>query len=308
MRLVADNLAGDRGGEPVFDGLSFALSDGECLIVTGENGSGKSTLLRIVAGLLPASGGSVTLEGGGEEWPDVMSACHHLGDRNAMKPALTVAENLKFRQEFLGRPFLSAEEALEEVALPSVASLPFGYLSTGQRRRVAIAGLLVAFRPVWLLDEPTAGLDPEAAVDLIEYLKQMIRGLHTTVIICTHQLHGLEALCDDVGILVSGRLVVAGDVQQLLRHRWPRRDYAITVDGDRGLAAQLIATTLGEPATPADGPAGDGHLDVSVDDEDAISSVVEALVRNGLRVRAVVPQRPTLHDLYFAAVNDRDAS
>ncbi len=159
MRLVADNLAGDRGGEPVFDGLSFALSDGECLIVTGENGSGKSTLLRIVAGLLPASGGSVTLEGGGDEWPDVMSACHHLGDRNAMKPALTVAENLKFRQEFLGRPFLSAEEALEEVALPSVASLPFGYLSTGQRRRVAIAGLLVAFRPVWLLDEPTAGLD-----------------------------------------------------------------------------------------------------------------------------------------------------
>ncbi|MCR5857143.1 heme ABC exporter ATP-binding protein CcmA [Mesorhizobium sp. J428] len=159
MRLVTDNLAGDRGGEPVFDGVSFALSDGQCLIVTGENGSGKSTLLRIVAGLLPASGGSVKLEGGGEEWPDVMPACHHLGDRNAMKPALTVAENLKFRQDFLGRPLLSVEEALEEVALPSVATLPFGYLSTGQKRRVAIAGLLVAFRPVWLLDEPTAGLD-----------------------------------------------------------------------------------------------------------------------------------------------------
>lgn len=159
MRLVVENLAGERGGEPVFDGVTFALSDGECLVVTGENGSGKSTLLRIVAGLLPASDGSVTLEGGGEEWPDVMSACHYLGDKNAMKPALTVAENLTFRQEFLGRPFLTAAEALEEVGLPSVASLPFGYLSTGQRRRVAIAGLLVSFRPVWLLDEPTAGLD-----------------------------------------------------------------------------------------------------------------------------------------------------
>jgi heme exporter protein A len=159
MRLVVDGLAGERGGEPVFDGVSFSLSDGQCIVVTGENGSGKSTLLRILAGLLPAAGGEVRLEGGSEDWPDIMSACHHLGDRNAMKPALTVAENLAFRREFLGHPHLGVAEALEEVGLPSVAALPFGYLSTGQRRRVAIAALLVSFRPVWLLDEPTAGLD-----------------------------------------------------------------------------------------------------------------------------------------------------
>jgi heme exporter protein A len=159
MRLVADNLAGERGGEPVFDGVSFSLGKGECLIVTGENGSGKSTLLRVVAGLLPPSQGMARLEGGGEDWPDVMSACHYLGDRNAMKSALTVAENLAFQQQFLGNAFLTVEEALDEVGLPSVAALPFGYLSTGQRRRIAIASLLVSFRPVWLLDEPTAGLD-----------------------------------------------------------------------------------------------------------------------------------------------------
>jgi heme exporter protein A len=159
MRLVADNLAGERGGEPVFEGVSFVLEKGECLIVTGENGSGKSTLLRVVAGLLPASAGEARLEGGGEDWSDIMSACHYLGDRNAMKPALTVAENLAFHQQFLGNVFLTVEEALDEVGLPSVAALPFGYLSTGQRRRIAIAALLVSFRPVWLLDEPTAGLD-----------------------------------------------------------------------------------------------------------------------------------------------------
>jgi len=159
MRLVVENLAGDRGGEPVFDGIGFTLSPGECLVVTGENGTGKSTLLRIVAGLLGPADGTIRLESGGEEWPDVMSACHYLGDRNAMKPALTVAENLRFRQDFLGHPLLTVEEALDEVNLPSVASLPFGYLSTGQRRRIAIAGLLVAYRPLWLLDEPTSGLD-----------------------------------------------------------------------------------------------------------------------------------------------------
>lgn len=159
MRLTADNLAGERGGEPVFSGVSFSLDAGQCLIVTGENGTGKSTLLRIVAGLLPAAAGKTAFEGGGEDWPDVQSASHFVGEKNAMKASLTVAENLTFRQQFLGHPFHTVEEALDEVGLPTVADLPFGYLSTGQRRRVAIAGLLVSHRPVWLLDEPTAGLD-----------------------------------------------------------------------------------------------------------------------------------------------------
>ena len=159
MRLTATALAGERGGEPVFSGVSFSLEAGQCLIVTGENGAGKSTLLRIVAGLLPPAAGVVSLEGGGEDWPDVKSASHFLGEKNAMKAPLTVAENLAFRQKFLGHSFHAVEEALEAVDLPTVAGLPFGYLSTGQRRRVAIAGLLVSYRPVWLLDEPTAGLD-----------------------------------------------------------------------------------------------------------------------------------------------------
>lgn len=157
--LNFNDVALRRGPRLLIEHASFSLFRGEKIGITGENGSGKSTLLRIVAGLLPPSHGVVRLEDGGEEWPDVMSACHYLGDRNAMKPALTVAENLLFRQQFLGHPFLTVEEALDEVGLPSVAALPFGYLSTGQRRRIAIASLLVSHRPVWLLDEPTAGLD-----------------------------------------------------------------------------------------------------------------------------------------------------
>ncbi|MDP3897515.1 MAG: heme ABC exporter ATP-binding protein CcmA [Mesorhizobium sp.] len=159
MRLTADNLGGERGGEPVFDGVSFALAAGDSLVITGQNGSGKSTLLRVVAGLLPVAAGTVRLNDGGEDFPDVASACHYLGHQNAMKPALTVAENLDFRRDFLGHPLMTTEAALDAVGLDSVGALPFGYLSTGQRRRIALAGLLVSFRPVWLLDEPSAGLD-----------------------------------------------------------------------------------------------------------------------------------------------------
>jgi len=163
MRLIAEELAGERGGEPVFSGVDFSLEDGNALVVTGPNGSGKSTLLRILAGLLPAAGGRVRLEGGGEAFPTVASASHYLGHQNAMKPALTVTENLGFWRDFLSDadagPAVSLDEALDAVGLAGIGHLPFGYLSTGQRRRTAIARLLVCHRPVWLLDEPTAGLD-----------------------------------------------------------------------------------------------------------------------------------------------------
>lgn len=158
MRLIAENLGGERGGHTVFSGIDFALGGGDALLVTGANGVGKSTLLRIVAGLLPRSSGSVRLEGGGEDLPTVSAAAHYLGHRNAMKPILTVVENLAFWRSFHGAG-RSVDEALDMVGLGEIGHLPFSFLSTGQRRRAAIARLLVSHRPVWLLDEPTSGLD-----------------------------------------------------------------------------------------------------------------------------------------------------
>ncbi|RUV42357.1 MAG: heme ABC exporter ATP-binding protein CcmA [Mesorhizobium sp.] len=159
MRLIAENLGGERGGETVFSGIEFALETGEALVVTGPNGAGKSTLLRVIAGLLPPAEGKVKVEGGGDEFPSVASASHYLGHLNAMKTALSVEENLGFWRAFQGEAGLSVGQALETVGLDGLGHLPFGYLSTGQRRRASIAKLLVSRRPVWLLDEPTAGLD-----------------------------------------------------------------------------------------------------------------------------------------------------
>lgn len=159
MRLVAEDIVGERAGEPVFSGIGFSLAAGEALAVTGPNGSGKSTLLRVIAGLLPAAAGTVRLEDGGEDFPTVASASHYLGHQHAMKTALSVAENLAFWRDFLGGADRDIPEALERVGLDAIGHLPFGYLSAGQKRRAAIARLLVSRRPVWLLDEPTAGLD-----------------------------------------------------------------------------------------------------------------------------------------------------
>ena len=171
MRLVADNLAGERGGETIFSGITFVLASGGALTVTGPNGSGKSTLLRVLSGLLPAAEGNATIEGGGEEWPSISAACHYLGHANAMKTALTVEENLRFWRDFLGHPHLTIDEALEMVGLPDIGHLPYGYLSTGQKRRVAIARMLTSYRPIWLVDEPTAGLDKASEQGFAELMR-----------------------------------------------------------------------------------------------------------------------------------------
>lgn len=191
MHLIAEGLSASRGGEAIFEDVGFALGSGEALVVTGANGAGKSTLLRVIAGLLPVTSGEVRLEGRGESFPSPASACHYLGHLNAMKPALTVGENLAFWQDFLGAPRLSLDAALEAVGLDGLDHLPFGVLSTGQKRRASIARLLMSYRPVWLLDEPTSGLDTASETRFTEVVKSHLAegGI---VVAATHLPLGLE--------------------------------------------------------------------------------------------------------------------
>lgn len=192
MRLGAENLAGERGGETIFAGLSFEVSSGEALIVTGPNGSGKSTLLRIICGLLAPEAGKIELLEDRAALP-VRAACHYLGHQNAMKPALSVRENLLFWQKFNGSARFDIDEALEAVDLPGVEHLPFGYLSTGQKRRVSIAKLLISYRPLWIVDEPTAGLDKASEARFAELMRDHM-GEGGMVIAATHIPLGLEAV------------------------------------------------------------------------------------------------------------------
>jgi heme exporter protein A len=157
LRLSVNNLACDRGERRIFEDVSFTLKPGEALVITGRNGAGKSSLLEILAGRLHLAGGSILLEGAGER--TLPECLHYVGHRDALKAALTAEENLRFARNFLGHPDLSPCEALDAVGLRHAARLPVGYLSAGQRHRVALARLLVAHRPFWLLDEPTSALD-----------------------------------------------------------------------------------------------------------------------------------------------------
>lgn len=158
MRLSGSSLRCVRGGREVFVGLDVTAESGRAVAITGPNGAGKTSLLRLLAGLLAMAGGSIGLEGGDPELT-LPEQAHYLGHRDALKPALTVSENLSFWWDFLGGGKSGESDALAAVGLDHVAHLPAAYLSAGQRRRLSIARLLAVKRPVWLLDEPTSALD-----------------------------------------------------------------------------------------------------------------------------------------------------
>ena len=191
MRLSGRGVSCVRGGREVFSGLVFEASSGEALAVTGPNGSGKTSLLRLIAGLLAVAGGSIGIEGGEAELT-LPEQAHYLGHRDALKPALSVVENLGFWRDFLGGAAFDAGKSLAAVGLNHAAHLPAAFLSAGQRRRLSIARLLTVRRPVWLLDEPTNALDT-AGQSLFAGVMRDHLAHGGLIIAATHAPLGLQA-------------------------------------------------------------------------------------------------------------------
>jgi heme exporter protein A len=156
--LAAEDVAVFRGERLVFSELSLHVKAGGALVLAGPNGSGKSTLLRLLAGLIRPAAGRV-LWGGADVFADLAGhgrVVAYLGHLDAVKPGLTVTENLRFAATVSGRPIAAA---LEAVGLQALADLPARMLSAGQKRRLALSRLMLSRARLWLLDEPTLGLD-----------------------------------------------------------------------------------------------------------------------------------------------------
>jgi heme exporter protein A len=155
--ISVTDLTLERYFEPVFQPVTFSLEPGELMLITGANGCGKTTLIRILAGVLTPSQGRV-------EWDD--GARVYVGHMLAVKDDLTVTENINFMRQFIGSSDQSTAAIVERVGLRRVAEQPARTLSAGQRKRTALARLLLADAPLWLLDEPYSNLDKQGMVML----------------------------------------------------------------------------------------------------------------------------------------------
>ncbi|MGH7212443.1 MAG: heme ABC exporter ATP-binding protein CcmA [Acetobacteraceae bacterium] len=179
--LQAESVAAFRGERLVLRDLSFIVEAGGALLLTGPNGVGKSTLLRVLAGLLRPAAGRVLWRG-----DDMRSgtAAHvaYVGHQDAVKPGLTVAENLRFAARIGGG---AVDDGLAALGIANLADLPARMLSAGQRRRLALARLALTSAPIWLLDEPTLGLDG-GAIALVGALLAAHRERGGVIVAATH--------------------------------------------------------------------------------------------------------------------------
>jgi heme exporter protein A len=178
-RIAATDLACRRGDRVLFAGLALALAPGEARHVQGANGVGKSSLLRILAGLMPAFAGSITREG----------AVGLIDERPALDPHLPLGKALAFWRRFDG----AADGPLARLGLTDLLDVPVRYLSTGQKKRAALARLIGQAAPIWLLDEPLNGLDSDAVL-----LAQTIAAEHCAdggiCLIASHQAFALPGM------------------------------------------------------------------------------------------------------------------
>jgi heme exporter protein A len=177
LLLLADNLTLARGQRVLIRDLSLAAREGEALVIVGPNGAGKTTLIRALAGFIRPEAGRIELEGGDPE-RDRAEQCHYVGHLTGLKANLTAFENLVFWSDYLAmgpssQPTAArVNAALARLALSHLADIPAGLLSAGQKRRLSLARLLVAARPVWLLDEPTSSLDDASTALLTGILNE----------------------------------------------------------------------------------------------------------------------------------------
>ncbi len=192
MDLVVDTLSCRRGGRLVFRGLSFRTGAGQVLALRGPNGVGKSTLLRQLSGLIPVTGGDarlgdISLVGDRQGFQERIAYAGHL---DAVKPALSIGENLTLWAGIHGNDAARAEAALARFGLDVIAARPAAQCSAGQKRRLGLARLLVADRPLWLLDEPTVSLDDDAAALVADLVREHIAA-GGVALIATHVGLGL---------------------------------------------------------------------------------------------------------------------
>ena len=319
--IRVSHLTKRYGAHTAVDDVSFEVGAGEVVGFLGPNGAGKSTTLRILAGFLGASAGTVTVAGH-DVAVDSIEARRCIGympEAVPLYPEMRVVEYLRFRAELKGVPGARrrahVDDALGRAGVLDVANKTIGHLSKGYRQRVGLADALVARPPIVILDEPTAGLDPNQIRETRALVREL--GREHTVVLSTHILSEVEACATRVLLLHKGKLVAEGATERIRAMRSPTA-VDVTVHGDAGVAAEALRAVDGvasvDPVAAGGedprvklrvklgGPGVDGAEGRAL----ATERCVAALVRVGIGVREVRAADGSLEDVFAALTGDTD--
>ena len=300
--IRVDAVSRTISGRDVINDLSLSVDRGGVFGLLGPNGAGKTTTVRLLTGLLAPDSGTIEVLGKHMNPKRAAVLRSRIGVQTDYRlyKELTLRENLRFWGELHGLGTTDIDRRIsdlaERFALSERLDSRVGEFSKGMTLKAIIARTLLPAPDVVFLDEPTAGLDPEAAENLLEYLRTIADG-GTSLFVCTHQLHGFEGLCDRIGILVNGRLAVEGDVEDLIAERWP--DQWLDMRTDDPARAQEALASVGIVGVPES-----GMVHACVGSAERAHVAVSAVVGAGVRLDAAVPRRHTLKELYFATIEE----
>ena len=283
-------------GVVALEDLSFAVQAGTVTVLLGPNGAGKTTAARVITGALRCDGGSVRtfgLDPAGPDGSDVRRRCGVVAAKPALYDRLSGRDNLVYAARLyrLG-PRAPVEASAARFGIADALDLRVGGYSTGMKTRLALARAVLHDPELLLLDEPTAGLDPESAKAVLGLIDEMAEG-GKTVLMCTHLLLEAEGLADQVVVMDHGQAMISGAPRDLTRQFWPAPQVVLDADDPSVLdAAQALPFVRGYHRN--------GVATVELEHETDVPDLVDALVASGARLTRVEPQAPTLEQLYFA--------
>ncbi len=315
--IEVEHLSKSYGAVDAVRDVSFRVDRGEVVGFLGPNGAGKSTTLRILAGFLGATRGRVRIAGHdiAEEPLLARAAIGYMPETSPLYPELRVVEYLGFRAELKRVPRKARKaavgQALADARIEHMADVLIGHLSKGYRQRVGLADALLGSPPLLILDEPTAGLDPNQIRDVRALIRRL--GQERTVLLSTHILPEVEATCTRALVIAGGRLVAEGSIDEIrAMRRTSGLHLGVRGDADRALAiVRAIAGVAGAKATKgaAEGLATiDVDLAASADPVAVAEGAVGALVGAGLGVHEVAPRSASLEQVFSELTGADDAA
>jgi ABC-2 type transport system ATP-binding protein len=300
--IEVGNLRRSFGSVQAVRDLGFELEEGEVFGVLGPNGAGKTTTVRLLNGVLKPDAGRVRVLGldPATQGEAVRRQTGVLTETPSLYERLSARENLRFSGTMYGLAGKElqarVEEQLEFFDLQQRADDKVGGFSKGMKQRLALARALLHEPKLIFLDEPTAGLDPEAAHQVTQLIGQLSHQSGRTVFLCTHNLDEAQRLCDRVAVLRQGSVLALGTLAELGRTLW--RGMWVEVDVQTALANNVRRGLAGLPGVQR--VEGDGRrLEIQVGGESEVPEVVTWLAGHGARLTRVMPRRHTLEEIYF---------
>jgi ABC-2 type transport system ATP-binding protein len=304
--VEAQDLTRHFGAVRAVDGLDLRVRSGTIFGFLGPNGAGKTTTLQLLLGLLRPTRGTATVAGVdvARQPDEVRRRCGALLEHNGLYERLSALDNLEFAARAHGLAPLDRAEriraVLEGMGLWERRKDRLGTWSRGMKQRLAIGRALLHRPAVLFLDEPTAGFDPQAAAQLRQEVRSLVRDSGTTVFLTTHNLHEAEELCDEVAVLRQGRLVAQGRPDSLRGNVAPTLEVRGT-----GFTAPLVARLRKRKEVAACDLDGAGRLRLTLTGDHPGAPLVRLLVESGAKVEEVLRPRSSLEESFLAILEGK---